>query len=84
MPGNRSLDPGVSWSNLINQPSSQDSSIYRVVPGRPDLSPLFHKLNCTVPGVGARRPYLLVDDQALIYDWISAGAPPTTTDVIFL
>lgn len=88
-PAGLSLDPGVSWSNIVNHQSSQEPFLYRVVPNRPDLSLLFHKVNCSRPGVGMRMPangppYLSAEDQAIVSDWILAGAPSTTTDVIFL
>ncbi len=89
-PADLNLDPGVSWSNIVNHQSWHDVSIYRVVPNRPDLSLLFHKVNCMDQGTGLGvrmplgGPYLSLDDQAILSDWILAGAPSTTTDVIFL
>ncbi|GAA0705235.1 hypothetical protein [Dokdonella soli] len=87
LPAGLSLDPGVSWSAIVNHASSQRPGLVRVVPNRPDLSLLFHKVNCAVPDVGARMPYggpyLSIQDQALIHDWIAGGAPSGTTDTIF-
>jgi hypothetical protein len=86
-PADLSLDPGLSWSQIVNHSSSQDVSLTRVVPNRPDISLLYHKVNCALPDIGARMPYggpyLSVEDQALIHDWIAGGAPPDTTDTIF-
>ncbi len=50
-----------------------------VVPGRPQSSPLFDKVNCAMPGFGGQRmPFLqnplTIDQQGLIYDWIAQGA----------
>ena len=51
-----------------------------VVPGRPDRSILFDKINCDQPGHGgARMPFfqtpLTATQQGLIFDWIAQGAP---------
>lgn len=86
--GGLSLDPGVSWANIVNRHSSGKPSLYRVVPNHPELSVLFHKVNCMVPDVGSRMPFgrlpLSLDEQAILSDWIMAGAPVGQTDVIFL
>lgn len=49
------------------------------VPGDPDASILFDKINCFAPGHGgARMPFgqipLSIVEQGLIYDWIEQGA----------
>ena len=60
-----------------------------VIPGHPERSLLFQKVNCDTPPEGTRMPFnnyaggLSVEQQALIYDWIAAGAPVGTTDAIF-
>ena len=56
-----------------------------VVPGRPEDSPLFDKLNCQQPGTGgSRMPFgqvpLSIDEQGLVYDWIAQGAPGMVED----
>jgi hypothetical protein len=87
--GNLSLEPGISWGNLVNVPSDEDFSLMYVVPNHPEQSLLFQKINCDVPTVGERMPLggyaggLSPQQQALIYDWIAAGAPAGTTDGIF-
>jgi hypothetical protein len=87
--GDLDLTSGISWGQLVNHASSQDSSLIRVVPNRPEASLLFQKINCDAPAVGARMPYgfpagtLSPEQQALIYDWIAAGAPVGTTDGVF-
>lgn len=50
-----------------------------VVPGRPQASILFDKINCDDPGWGGlRMPFLekplTLEQQGLIYDWIAQGA----------
>ena len=86
-PADLSLDQGLSWSQIVNHASSQDPGLTRVVPNHPELSLLFHKVNCALPDIGSRMPYggppLSIEDQALIYDWIAAGAPFDATDTIF-
>jgi hypothetical protein len=87
--GNLDLSAGVSWANLFNVPSAEDASLVYVVPGHPEQSLLFQKVNCDAPGVGARMPLggygggLSAEQQALIYDWIAEGATVATTDTIF-
>lgn len=87
--GDLDLTSGISWGQLVNHASSQDPGLIRVVPGRPEASLLFQKINCDTPAVGARMPYgfpagtLSPEQQALIYDWIAEGAPVGTTDGVF-
>jgi hypothetical protein len=87
--GNLNLTSGISWSQLVNHRSSQDSGVVRVVPNHPERSLLFQKINCDTPAVGARMPFgfpsdtLSPEQQALIYDWIAEGAPVGTTDGMF-
>jgi hypothetical protein len=87
LPADLDLSAGSSWSHVFNVPSSQDPAFTRVVPDQPAQSLLFLKVNCDTPGVGHRMPFggqpLQPEEQALIFDWITAGAPSTTTDVIF-
>lgn len=76
------LDPPFSRDNLLWVPSSQEPSRLLVWPGQPAASLLFRKLNCSEPGplpggeqMPLGRPALGSADQALVYDWIAAGAP---------
>jgi hypothetical protein len=86
-PAGLDLSAGGSWSHLIDVPSSQDAAFTRVIPAEPLNSLLFLKINCATPGVGHRMPLnrdpLSDDEQGLILDWISEGAPSATTDTIF-
>ncbi|MDC8012401.1 hypothetical protein [Tahibacter soli] len=81
------LDPGVSWFYLVDQPSSMLAGAIRVVPGNPATSYLFQKVNCAVTDQGLRMPRLRqalpLAEQALIHDWILAGAPEVEDDTIF-
>ena len=87
--GHLNLDDGVSWSHLVNVASYEDASLVYVVPGHPERSLLFQKINCDAPPVGSRMPYgfpdgtLTLEQQALIWDWIAAGAPTGITDGVF-
>ena len=87
--GNLDLSAGVSWAHLLNVASAEDAGLVYVVPGQPEQSLLFQKVNCDTPGVGARMPLggygggLSAQQQALIYDWIAEGAPVATTDTVF-
>lgn len=71
------LDPKWSYENLVGTPSGSGDIL--VVPGNPQASVLFQKINCDTPVAGLRmprlRPALPVAEQALIYDWIMLGAP---------
>jgi hypothetical protein len=77
------LDAAFSYSNMVGAPNN-DLSILLVAPGDAQSSLLWRKINCTAPGPslnGARMPLarapLNASLQALIYDWITAGAPRT-------
>ncbi|MCQ4166492.1 hypothetical protein [Tahibacter harae] len=83
-----SLNPEKSWYFLVNQGSSMaGSNLIRVVPDKPLASLLFNKVNCEVQDQGLRmpraRPPLPLEEQALIHDWILAGAPQEGDDTIF-
>lgn len=76
------LEAPFSRDNLVWVPSALDPTIALVWPGQPLDSLLFRKLNCAAPGpiAGAQRmplgrPPLAAAQQALLYDWIAAGAP---------
>lgn len=77
--GGLNLDAPGSDLNLINIPSAQNAGFTRVVPGDPLGSLLLLKINCDEPGLGVRMPFggpnLSLAQQALIFDWINAGAP---------
>ncbi len=84
------LDPEPSWFNLVDVNSSQLASQIRVIPRDALRSLLFRKVNCDVPGpfpeserMPQNRPDLQLAEQALIYDWIMAGAVNGATDTIF-
>lgn len=84
------LNPEPSWFNLVDVNSSQDPAQIRVIPNDALRSLLFRKVNCDVPGpfleserMPQNRPDLPLSQQALIYDWIMAGAPEGATDTIF-
>ena len=87
--GNLDLSAGVSWAHLVNATSAEDASLVYVVPGHPELSLLFWKVNCDSPVAGVRMPYggygggLTAEQQALVYDWIAQGASVATTDTLF-
>lgn len=83
-----SLNPEKSWYFLVNQGSSMAGSTQiRVLPDHPLASLLFNKVNCEVQDQGLRmpraRPPLPLEEQALIHDWILAGAPQESDDTIF-
>src|SRR5687768_7000037 len=64
---------------LVNVGAQADSSLMRVLPGKPRQSLLFQKLSCSdVPGFLGRMPPfgipMSLQDQALVYDWIAQGA----------
>lgn len=73
----QNLSEGQSFDNLVNVPSSQDSSLTRVIPGNPDDSLLVQKVEGTQP-VGQRMPLggtpLSNAEIQMIRDWIEAGA----------
>lgn len=87
--GHLDLSAGSSWGHLVGVPSHEDASILYVVPGNPQASLLFRKINCEDPGLGSRMPLdgygggLLPEQQALVYDWIANGALPGTSDTVF-
>ena len=87
--GNLDLTAGVSWHNIVNVASDENSNYKYVVPFHPEQSLLFQKINCDFPAVGSRMPLdnygggLTVNQQALVYDWIADGAPVQTTDDVF-
>lgn len=81
-PEGLSLEAADSYSQLVNVASTEESSVLRVAPGDPDNSYLIQKLEGHA-AVGARMPYggpyLDTAVIAVIRQWISDGAPPSTT-----
>ncbi len=78
------LDPKWSYENLVGTPSGSGEIL--VVPGNPQASVLYQKINCDTPVAGLRMPRLRPDlplaEQALIHDWIMLGAP-RLSDTLF-
>ncbi len=72
------LDPGFSYGNLVNVPSSQDPNLIRVLPSDPNNSLIIQKLEGTAT-VGNRMPwggpYLPQSTIDVIRQWIANGAP---------
>jgi hypothetical protein len=90
IPGDLDLDAVDSpspYANLVGKDSGEVPGMKYVEPNYPERSFLFIKLNCTDPGAFGPMPkgypQLTPDQQALVYDWIAAGAPAGTTDAIF-
>lgn len=73
-----SLEAGVSYAEIVNQPSEQDASWTLVVPGDPDNSLLYLKVSSDTPPVGSTMPLfgarLSANELALLRDWIEQGA----------
>ena len=76
------LSRGESFNDLVNVPSSQDSEILRVFPGKPDSSYLVWKLEGHPSMKGDLMPICASNVQCLdsrvievIREWISLGAP---------
>lgn len=75
------LSQGKSYDDLVNVPSFQDSTIMRVLPGKPDSSYLIWKLEGHPNMRGAVMPLWSLDSRLddrviqVIRDWIAAGAP---------
>jgi hypothetical protein len=74
------VDSHAMWSRLVSVPSSE-STLYRVLPGRPSLSYLFQKLAGVQAGIGVGNermplggPYLGPADMDAVRAWILEGA----------
>lgn len=85
--GGLSLAPASALANLVNAPSvNANAGMPRVTPGDPLQSFLFRKVNCTNLNAIAGTPFglrmprnataLTLAQQALLFDWITAGALP--------
>jgi hypothetical protein len=74
-----SLSSANAYSALVGVDAFEVPAIKRVLPGDPENSYLFSKINCNTPQVGDRMPQgskpLSPAQQALIHDWIAIGAP---------
>lgn len=92
--GNLDLDPSEPdepspYGNIVNVPSGEVSTLRYVVPGHPESSYLFMKVNCDNPPAGSRMPLdnyaggLTPQQQAVIYDWIAGGATIEPTNTVF-
>jgi hypothetical protein len=93
--GHLDLDPQDDpppYENIINVPAFENTSYAYVVPGHPERSLLFWKVNCSDPVVGKQMPSdgyptgsttLTTYQMAQIWDWIAEGAPVDATDGIF-
>ena len=81
------FDSPPPYANIVNVESVEVPGMKYVEPNHPERSFLFIKINCTDPGAGMGMPRqfarLTPEQQGLIYDWIAAGAPFSTTDTIF-
>jgi len=84
------LDLTKAYASLVNKRTFEHEAgdsvpVYRVRPGSPDSSFLYHKLNLDAPEAGSRMPLedsRLPDSEiAVIKKWILHGAPlgDTTT-----
>lgn len=68
---------GLIGDDEQGTPATGNAAILRVRPFEPLASALFLKLNCDVPPFGGRMPPgggASTEFQALVYDWIAAGA----------
>lgn len=73
-----SLEPAVSYANLVNTPSVEVPQLMRVLPGKPDSSYVVWKIEGR-PGIaGGRMPLglspLPATEIEAIRQWISDGA----------
>jgi len=75
------LDAANSYAMLVNVPSVEVSTVLRVAPGDPDNSYMIQKIEGHA-AVGARMPFggPYLDDAtiAVIRQWVSDGAPPSS------
>jgi hypothetical protein len=76
------LDAANSYALLVGVPSTEVPSVLRVAPGNAEASYVIQKLEGHA-AVGARMPfggpYLDTATIAVIRQWISGGAPASTT-----
>src|SRR5512134_1322425 len=73
-----SLEAGVAYAEIVNQPSEQDANLTLVVPGIPNGSLLYWKVSSDTPPIGSTMPLfgarLSSSEVALLRDWIAQGA----------
>jgi len=84
------LRPGMSWSNLVNQPAPAPDTCggTLVVPGDPGDSYLYEKVSSSTPCYGVQMPkgeFFASDPLpacviAMVNRWITEGAPGPVTD----
>lgn len=77
--GGLALTEGLSYADLVGQPSRNKPGAIRVVPGDPENSYLMHKLEgrSTIAGVRMPRsngPFLTDGQMSIIRRWIQLGA----------
>lgn len=74
------LEPGRSFTNLVNVLSRQNANLMRVLPFAPDQSYLVHKLEGVNIGGTARMPRsgapLSTEEINVVRKWIEEGAQP--------
>lgn len=79
------LDAANSYNLLVGVPSTEVPSLMRVKPGDPDDSYIIQKLEGHA-AVGAQMPlggpYLTTDTIAFIRQWITNGAPASSTAAV--
>lgn len=72
------LTDGESWASLVNQASTQNSALTRVIPNDSANSLLYQKVSSNNPPVGSRMPFFgaaLSQKQIdVIKAWIDQGA----------
>ena len=73
------LSEGMAYGNIVNVPSSQQSSLDRIEPNEPEESYLYLKVTNDQSISGGRMPAgggpLAQDLVDLLRDWIERGAP---------
>lgn len=75
------LNPGVSFGNLVGVPSEEVPTMNRIEAGTPEESYLWHKINDTHISVGGEGDFmpplglLPQADRDTIESWILQGAP---------
>jgi hypothetical protein len=84
-----SLEPSVSWGNLVGQPPPAPETCggVLIVPGKPDESYVFQKLSSATPCYGSQMPIgEFTSDPlpdcvvAIVRAWIAEGAPGPGVD----
>jgi hypothetical protein len=75
--GNLWISGAGDYGSLINVPSWEVPSLYRVKPGDPAQSYMYLKMDCDGGIDGACMPFGRPDPALarVVHDWIEAGAP---------